>query len=120
MDAYDETGLTVGNLSIGDQDNDITIASIGLRSTYDFGAGNAYGSVALTNVSGDDSMVTTGFVGEFAGLTPVDGMDQNWVDVGIGFSTRISDAAMLGGEYRGSFGDDYENHGVRAFVSMEF
>lgn len=120
VDAYDETGLTIGNLSIGDQDNDITIASIGLRSTYDFGAGNAYGSVAYTNVSGDDSMVTTGFVGEFAGLTPVDGMDQNWVDVGVGFSTRISDTAMLGGEYRGSFGDDYESHGVRAFVSMEF
>ncbi|MBE0413837.1 choice-of-anchor F family protein [Yoonia sp.] len=120
VDGYEETGLTLGNLSIGDQENDITIASAGLRSVYDFGGGNAYGSVAYTKVSGDDSMVTTGFVGEFSGLTPVDGLDQKWVDVVIGFSTRISDAAMLGGEYRGSFGDDYENHGVRAFVSMAF
>lgn len=127
VDGFTETGADIWNLAVGEQDGAVTLVSAGVRGEYAVdAAGNtrAYGSLAMTKASGDDAMIAAGFVGLPSGSTPVDGIDQDWVDVNLGMTTTIpgfgGKGAVLGGEYRGSFGDDYENHGLGVFVKMAF
>lgn len=127
VDGFTETGAGLWNLAVGKQDGAVTLVSAGVRGDYALDAGTntrAYGSVAMTKASGDDALIAAGFVGLPAGSTPVDGIDQDWVDVNLGLTTSVPGLggkdAVLGGEYRGSFGDDYENHALGVFLKMAF
>ncbi len=127
VDEFSETGAGMWNLAVDEQDGTVTLVSAGVRGDYAVdaaGATRAYGSLAMTNASGDDAMIAAGFIGLPSIGTPVDGIDQDWVDVNLGITTTIpgfgGKGAVLGAEYRGSFGDDYENHGLGVFAKMTF
>ncbi|WP_289069405.1 choice-of-anchor F family protein [uncultured Aliiroseovarius sp.] len=127
VDGFDETGAGAMNIAVGEQEGWTTVASIGARGEYAIGESGktrAYGSLALTQSSGDDQLVSSGFVGLPSGGTPVDAIDQNWVDARIGLTSVVSQSAgmktVVGAEYRGSYGSSYESHGLGLFVKMEF
>ena len=127
VDGFSETGGGIWNMTVDDHDAAVTLVSAGVRGEYAMdaaGTTRAYGSLALTQASGDDAMIATGFVGLPSYVTPVDGIDLDWVDLNLGFTRKVSGLggkdAVVGGEYRGSFGGDYENHGLGVFVKMAF
>lgn len=127
VDAFNETGAGAWNMSVDKQDGSVTLASAGVRGEYHVNAAGTtrvYGSLAWTKASGDDAFISTGFTGLPTYVTPVDGIDQDWVDVNLGVTTPVSlfgnKETYLGAEYRGSIGSNYENHGVGVFVKMAF
>jgi hypothetical protein len=112
---------------MGAQDSTVTMLSAGLRGEYKLdpsGNTRGYGSLAYTTASGDDLLVSSGFIGLPSGLTAVDGIDEGWVDVKLGVSTTVGNVGgavtRVGAEYRGSFGDDYRNNGIGVFMKMDF
>ena len=127
-DGFDETGAGAWNLSIGDQDGEVTIASIGLEGAYTLPQSNQNtvltGALAFTNASGDDQLIQTGFIGLPATSVPVDGFDYQWFDLELGFSTILGQSSKsqttLRGGYHGAFGDDYESHALQVAISVAF
>jgi uncharacterized protein YhjY with autotransporter beta-barrel domain len=127
VDGFNETGAGAWNLAVGAQGGWTTLASAGVRGEYmvdPAGSTRAYGSLAMTKSSGDDQIISTGFVGLSSGLAPVDAIDENWVDLNLGMSTVIAQSAgkqtLLGAEYRGAYGSSYKSHGLGVFVKMKF
>ncbi len=127
-DGFDETGAGAWNLSIGDQDGEVTIASIGIEGAYAMPQTTRdtvlTGALSLTNASGDDQLIETGFVGLPTTTVPVDGFDDQWVDLELGFSTTLgaspTSQTTLHGGYHGAFGEDYESHALQVAVSFAF
>ncbi|WP_417272591.1 choice-of-anchor F family protein [Celeribacter halophilus] len=127
-DGFDETGESAWNLSIGDQDGEVTIASIGIEGAYAMPQTTRdtvlTGALSLTNASGDDQLIETGFVGLPTTSVPVDGFDDQWVDLELGFSTTLgaspTSQTTLHGGYHGAFGEDYESHALQVAVSFAF
>ncbi len=127
VDGFNETGAGAWNLAVGAQSGWTTLASAGVRGEYKVdpsGATRAYGSLAVTKASGDDQMVSAGFIGLPSGSMPVDAIDQEWVDLTLGMSTVVAEGrgkqTLLGAEYRGSYGSSYKSHGLGVFVKMKF
>lgn len=131
IDGFTETGAGAFNLQVGDQDGDIVVGRIGLRGAHEIVSANTttriYGHAAFASRSGDDITVTTAFNGGALPSmnTPVDGMDEEWLDVGAGVSMQLANGSMggtrIGAEYRGAFSsNDYQNHRGRLFVEIAF
>lgn len=127
VDGFDESGSGAWDLSVGDQEGSVTLMSAGVRGEMGFGtdqATRAHGSIAMTRATGDDRLLSAGFIGLPQATLPVDGFEQDWVDVSLGVSRTIARAGgaetRIGAEYRGAFGQDYESHGVGVFVRMTF
>lgn len=127
VDGFNETGAGAWNLAVGAQSGWTTLASAGVRGEYKVdpsGATRVYGSLAVTKASGDDQMVSAGFIGLPSGSMPVDAIDQEWVDLTLGMSTVVAEGrgkqTLLGAEYRGSYGSSYKSHGLGVFVKMKF
>lgn len=127
VDGFTENGADIWNLEVGDQDSDIVLASIGVRSEYQFPTSNTRltGSVKYTNASGDDVAIRSGFIGQ-SSLAPytVEGMDEDLIDVSVGVdhvikSNASSQVAVYGG-YNGSFGSDYDNQGLQIGLNTTF
>jgi len=124
VDGFDETGAGAWNLSVGDQEGQVTIVSAGLSGEYALSTGERAtkltGAVAYNNASGDDQLVQTGFIGLPSGATPVDGMDTDWVSLSLGVSSKIGASTMLNAGYVGAFGSDYDSHALQLSLSMRF
>ncbi|MCE5974298.1 choice-of-anchor F family protein [Sinirhodobacter sp. WL0062] len=126
VDGFTETGADAWNLAIGDQSGDVTVASLGVKGDYRLNASDSRltASLSYNSASGDDQLIRSGFVGLPGGVVPVDGFDQDWVDVAVGFSSSLpvsnGKGARIQGGYVGSFGDDYENHAVQVALKMAF
>ncbi|MCG3269549.1 choice-of-anchor F family protein [Yoonia sp. I 8.24] len=127
-DSFTETGADLWNLEVDAQTSRTVLASVGVSGEYRFDYGNnpshLSGSIEFTKASGDDLVVASGFVGLPSTSYIVDGMDENLVDVSLGFESVISSGAhgeiSLQTGYRGSFGDDYESQGVHVGLSASF
>ncbi|WP_417260597.1 choice-of-anchor F family protein [Celeribacter sp.] len=127
-DGFDETGAGAWNLSIGDQDGEVTIASIGVEGAYALPQSSREtvltGALSLTKASGDDQLIGTGFAGLPATSVPVDGFDDQWVDLELGFSTTLgatsSSKTTLHGGYHGAFGENHESHALQVVMRFAF
>ncbi|WP_417248962.1 choice-of-anchor F family protein [Celeribacter sp.] len=125
---FDETGAGAWNLSIGDQSGEVTIASVGIEGSYTLpqsrGETVLTGALSLTNASGDDQLIETGFVGLPTTSVPVDEFDDQWVDLELGFSTTLgatsTSKTTLQGGYRGAFGENHSSHALQAVIRFEF
>lgn len=128
VDAFTETGAGAWNLSVGEQSGSLTLASIGVRGAYNLPSvaneTNLTGSVEYTTASGSDMDIQSGFVGLSGADFMVTGMDDNWVDVGVGFESVLSTSGtgqtVLQAGYRGAFGDTYESHGLQVGMNITF
>ncbi|NVK44728.1 MAG: autotransporter outer membrane beta-barrel domain-containing protein [Rhodobacteraceae bacterium] len=128
VDGFEETGAGAWNLAIGDQDGDVVIASVGIMGEYALPQSTQEtlltGALSLTSTSGDDQLIETGFVGLPSTTVPVDGFDNQWIDLELGFSSVLSATSAaqttLRGGYHGSFGDDYESHALQLSVNFQF
>lgn len=127
-DSFTETGGGIWNLDVNGLSGSTSIGSIGVRGEYELagstGDSRLTGSLAYTSISGDDLIVESGFVG-LPGITlPADGLDDDFVDVSLGFDSVIAShtnrLAVLSGGYRGTLGSDYESHSLQLGLSIEF
>ncbi len=128
VDGFTETGAGAYNIQVGEQDTSLAVARLGVRAEGQFdtsaGAFRPYGHLGVASRSSDDALIETSFGGVLPGLTPVDGADNTWVDVGLGFTVEAgrsgSTVTSFGVDYRGAIGDDYENHSARLFLEVAF
>ena len=128
VDAFTETGAGAWNLSVGEQSGSLTIASIGMRGEYKLPSvaneTKLTGSVEYTSASGSDMDIQSGFVSLPGADFTVMGMEDSWVDVGVGFESVLSTSGMgqtvLQVGYRGAFGDNYESHGLQVGMGITF
>jgi hypothetical protein len=124
IDGYSETGAGLFNLDVGDLDTDMVIARLGAQGQYTSGNFKIGGHLALSGRSGGDGEVISSFAGSaLPGMSsPLDGMDDTWLDVGTQVSVALGNGnSRLGVEYGGAlFADGFEEHRVRAFFEMQF
>lgn len=124
VDGFSETGAGAWNLTVGDQSGDLWLGSVGIRGEYLLPntAGNTTltGSLSYTAANGDDMIVQAGFVGLPGAAFPIAGRSDDWVDVQLGFKSRLGSQSMLFGGYRGAFGGDYESHGLNLALQVTF
>ncbi|MFT7044906.1 MAG: hypothetical protein ACJAYH_000162 [Celeribacter sp.] len=127
-EAFTEKGAGIWNLDVGEQSSDTVLASIGLRGEYSFKNGNSQnrltGSIKYTKASGDDIDIQSGFIDLPTTSYTVAGMDENLMDVTLGFDSLLSSTATrevkLQGGYRGSFGENYESQGLHLGLNITF
>jgi uncharacterized protein YhjY with autotransporter beta-barrel domain len=129
IDGYSEAGAGIFNLTVGDIETSYTLASVGLQANTSWETGSSsfdvFGHLAYTAQSGGDSSAFTA-IGALPGFaTPIDGFDDEWLDVGLGMSATIGRSGKgetkIGGKYQGAlFGDGYESHGLSLFVKSTF
>jgi uncharacterized protein YhjY with autotransporter beta-barrel domain len=128
VDGFAETGAGAFNLAVSDMSDSVSVASIGVTGAYLLSAraqdSRLTGGLSYTQVSGDDLVVQSGFIG-LPGLSfTSDGMDEELIEVNFGFETvLVTDAAReisLGAGYGGAFGEDYERHGVQLGLNVRF
>ncbi|MEP1327862.1 choice-of-anchor F family protein [Pseudophaeobacter sp.] len=118
VDGFTETGAGIWNLTVGGLSSEMVLASVGLRGEYELpgqGGGTLLtGGLEYTAASGDDFAVQSGFVGLPGSVLNVQGLDDSWVDINLGFETQLASGAaggsVLYGGYAGSIGSDYESH----------
>jgi uncharacterized protein YhjY with autotransporter beta-barrel domain len=128
VDGFTETGAGAFNLTVAEQSFSTVVASLGVAGAYQIpsASGNSTltGSVAYTNVSGDDLDIESGFVGLPSVTFPVQGLEQELIDVSLGFESVLSSSAtrdvVISAGYGGAFGEDYERHGVQVGLSIQF
>jgi uncharacterized protein YhjY with autotransporter beta-barrel domain len=128
VERFTETGAGIWNLEVDGQTSSTVLASVGVIGEYRFDNGSnpsrLSGSIEYTKASGDDLVVASGFVGLPSTSYTVQGMDENLIDVSLGFDTVISSNArgevMLQGGYRGTFGEDYESQGLHVGLNVAF
>ncbi|MEZ0468680.1 hypothetical protein [Phaeobacter sp. SYSU ZJ3003] len=77
-----------------------------------------------TFASGSDFAVRSGFIGLPGATLPVQGLDDDWIDVKLGFETQLASSGSSGsvfyGGYNGSIGSDYESHRLQVGLNYEF
>lgn len=128
VDGFTETGAGAFNIEVGDQDNSLVVARLGVRAEGEYataaGSFRPYGLLGWASRSGDDAVIPTSFGGVLPGITPVDGSDASWLDIGLGFTVeagrRGDTVTSFGADYRGAIGNDYESHSARVFVEISF
>lgn len=128
IDGFTETGAEEWNLTVEEQSGSTFMGSIGLKGEYLLpsatGQNRLTGSIAYTTLSTDDLVIETGFDGLPTASFPIEGRDDDLVDVKLGFESLISsntarDIRIEAG-YGGSFGDDYERHGFQVGMNVQF
>jgi len=128
VDGFTETGADEFNLVVGDQSSNTVVGSIGVKAMYQMpgasGDTSVTGSVAYTSVSSDDGEFDNAFVGLPSAVLPLYGLNQDLVEVAVGFKSVIrantSGTVAISGGYGGSFGDGFERHGVSVGLGVEF
>lgn len=123
VDGFDETGAGIYNLSVEDFDDSFTLARLGARGEAMLGQATLRGHVAYASRNGSDDSVQTAFGNILVGSTPLDGKDDDWLDIGLGVSMPLGGSGSqtsLDAEYRGAFSDDYTSHGARLSLQMRF
>ncbi len=128
VDGFTETGADAWNLTVEEQSGSTFMGSIGLKGEYLLpsatGQTRLSGSVAYSTLSSDDLVIESGFDGLPTASFPIEGRDDDLVDVQLGFESLISsntsrDIRIKAG-YGGAFGDSYERHGVQVGVNFQF
>ncbi|MCY0094801.1 choice-of-anchor F family protein [Hoeflea sp. J2-29] len=123
---FTETGAGIWNMTIGDQDDHVTIGRIGLKANYrvvtsswDIGT---YGHVAYAEQSGSAAVNSAKFAGLPQMSLPVDGLDSSSVDFGIGFkaSPVSHDNLQFGVSYRGTVASNDTSNSVQVFAKVKF
>ena len=128
VDGFTETGAGAFNLTVGEQSASTVVGSIGVAGAYRLPTAASdsvlTGSVAYTSVSGDDLEIESGFVGLPSITFPVQGLEQDLIDVKLGFESVLSSNAarevVFSGGYGGAFGEDYERHGFQVGLNVQF
>lgn len=128
IDGFTETGADEWNLTVEEQSGSTFMGSIGVKGEYMLpsatGQNRLTGSLAYSTLSSDDLVIESGFDGLPTASFPIDGRDDNLIDVKLGFESLISsntarDIRIEAG-YGGSFGDDYERHGFQVGMNVQF
>jgi uncharacterized protein YhjY with autotransporter beta-barrel domain len=128
VDGFTETGAGAFNLTVEEQTGSTFMGSIGLKGEYLLpsatGKSRLTGSIAYSTLSSDDLTIETGFSGLPTVAFPIEGRDDDLVDVKLGFESLISsntarDIRIEAG-YGGSFGDTYERHGFQVGMNVQF
>jgi uncharacterized protein with beta-barrel porin domain len=128
VDGFTETGAGALNLTVEEQTGSTFMGSIGVKGEYAMpstsGQNKLTGSVAYSSMSSDDLVITTGFEGLPTASFPIDGRDDDFVEVNLGFESLISsntarDIRIEAG-YGGAFGDTYERHGFQIGMNVQF
>ena len=128
IDGFTETGADAMNLTVEEQSGSTFMGSIGVKGEYMLpsatGQNRLTGSLAYSTLSSDDLVIESGFDGLPAASFPIDGRDDDLIDVKLGFESLISsntarDIRIEAG-YGGSFGDDYERHGFQVGMNVQF
>ena len=130
VDGFTETGAGGLNMTVGDQDGVSLRGSLGLRAAYEmkqsWGVVSPNVHLGVAARSGDDNLVSTGFVGPISAFTvPVDGGDDVWLEAGAGVSAYVYDgddiSTVVSLAYEGAlFGGDYEEHRGMLRLSFRF
>lgn len=125
VDGFTETGAGAFNLTVGAQDADLTLTRIGVKGETAMAGGKAFGHLAWVNRSGDNLVVGTGLGGFLPAIqTPVAIGDDDWVEVGLGFSVLTGNGGSntrIGGDIRAAVaGDGYQGHSARLFMEVKF
>ena len=120
VDAFTETGAGILNLAVGSQDNDVTVARIGVRAQGHYGNIQPYGHIAYATRDGDDLNVSTSLGGLLPGTTPVTGGDQDYIDLGLGVAIDMGPSGRFLAEYRGALSDDYTRNTARLAYEVRF
>ena len=128
VDGFTETGGGAFNLSLNDQSSTTVVTSIGVQGEYllpgGIDDGRLTGSLGYTSMSNDDLVIETGFQGLPTLTFPVEGMDEDLIDVSLGYERVLSSNAsreiVLSAGYDGAFGDTYERHGVQMGVNVKY
>ena len=128
VDGFTEAGADAFNLTVGEQSASTVVGSIGVAGVYRLPTAASdsvlTGSLAYTSVSGDDLEIESGFVGLPNATFPVQGLEQDLIDVSLGFESVLSSNAarevVFSGGYGGAFGDNYERHGFQVGLNVQF
>lgn len=128
VDGFTETGAGAWNQTVGGQSGTTVVGSIGVLGEYQMASASSdtrlIGSLQYTSLSGDDLVIQSGFAGMPGISFPVDGVNDDLLDVGLGFESVISTSATheytIQGAYRGAFGSEYESHALQLGLSMQF
>ncbi|WP_193789534.1 choice-of-anchor F family protein [Salipiger sp. CCB-MM3] len=123
--SFKESGAGAWNLDVEDQSGTIHLASIGMRGEYLFAGGpnvtRLSGALTYNSAEGDDELVDSGFIGLPATALSVNGFDEEWTELSVGFATSLGvSGSVIQGGYIGSFGDEYESHALQLAVRMRF
>lgn len=120
IDGFTETGAGILNLTVGDQNTDMTVARLGVRARGAFGNLRPYGHLAWATRNGDDIDVGTSLGGLLPGSTQVAGADDDWLDLGLGLVVDAGKSGQLRAEYRGAYSDDYTRNTARLSYEIRF
>lgn len=123
---FTETGAGIWNMTVGAQDDNVTVGRIGLKAKYRLTTSSwdigTFGHVTYTEQRGSDAVSSAKFAGLPQMNLPVDGLDASSVDFGIGFkaSPVSHENLQFGAAYRGSVADNGLSNNVQVFASMKF
>ncbi len=128
IDGFTETGADMWNLTVEEQSGSTFMGTFGVKGEYLMpsasGQNRLTGSVAYSTLSSDDLVIESGFDGLPTASFPIEGRDDELIDVKLGFESLISSNTArdirIGAGYGGSFGDDYERHGFQVGMSVQF
>lgn len=128
VDGFSESNAGAFNLAVGDQDVGTFLGSIGVRGEYGLpSAGNGSrltGSLQYAFVNETGVGTAVGFVGLPGYDVPGLALDDQWVDVMLGFEADVSSSGdvqtTLRAGYSGAFGSDYESHGLNLGLNVLF
>ncbi|KQI71148.1 hypothetical protein AN191_14340 [Loktanella sp. 5RATIMAR09] len=128
VDGFTETGAGALNLTVEEQTGSTFMGSIGVKGEYDMpgasGQNKLTGSVAYSTLSSDDLVIESGFDGLPAASFPIDGRDDDFVEVNLGFESLIASSTArdirIEAGYGGAFGDTYERHGFQFGMNIQF
>jgi uncharacterized protein with beta-barrel porin domain len=128
VDGFTETGAGAFNLTVEEQTGSTFMGSFGVKGEYAMpsasGQNKLTGSVAYSTMSSDDLVIETGFDGLPTASFPIDGRDDDFVEVNLGFESLISSSSArdirIEAGYGGAFGDTYERHGFQLGMNVQF
>lgn len=128
VDGFTETGAGAFNLTLEEQSGSTFMGSVGLMGEYVIpsaaGQNKLTGSVAYNTLSSDDLLIESGFEGLPTASFPIEGRDDDFVQVNLGFQSLISSSTArdirIEAGYGGAFGDTYERHGFQFGMNVQF
>jgi hypothetical protein len=81
------------------------------------------GHIAYASRDGSNDGVQTGFDNILVNAKPLDGQDNDWLDIDLGMSLPLGGSGLqtsLDAEHRDAFSDDYTSYGARLSLRMRF